>query len=163
MHTHVPSRISYALSNGILGLTWCRRVLLNFRKNPKNPRICFVKSDFLSCWKWSRKSPNTVFVYSKSEYTAKIGQCVHPSVRLFDNSSQLHSIDLKFCAHNCLINIKVEFEDEKDSSRNGWVIEKIVIFYQTIPEEEYRDFFKKITFFSIIHNIPKSTRFLQYT
>ena len=76
-HTHVPSRISYALSNGILGLTWCRRVLLNFRKSP---RICFVKSDFLSCWKQSRKSQNTVFVYSKSEYT-KIGQCVRPSVR----------------------------------------------------------------------------------
>jgi len=48
-----------------------------------------------------------------------LGQCVRPSVRLFDNSSQLHSIELKFCAQNCLINMSVEFEDEKDPSRNG--------------------------------------------
>ena len=84
-----------------------------------------------------------------------------PSGRLHDNSSQLHSIELKFCAQNCLINISVEFEDEKDPSRNGWVIEKIVIFDQTIPEGEYRDFFKKNIFLRIIHNIYKSTQFLK--
>ena len=99
-------------------------------------------------------------MYSKSEYTTKIGQCVRPAVRLFDNSSQLHSIELKFCAQNCLINVSVEFEDEKDPSRNGWVIEKIVIFDQTIPEGEYRDFSKKQIFLRIIHNIYKSTQFL---
>ena len=44
---------------------------------------------------------------------------VRPSVRLHDNSSQLHSIELKFCAQNCLINISVEFEDETDPSKNG--------------------------------------------
>ena len=85
-------------------------------------------------------------MYSKSEYTTKIGQCVRPSVRLSDNSSQLHSIELKFCAQNCLINISVEFEDEKDPSRNDWAIEKIVIFDQTIPEGGYRDFFSKKNF-----------------
>ena len=58
------------------------------------------------------------------------------------------------------MNISVEFEDEKDPSRNGWVIEKIVIIGQTIPEGEYRDFFKKNIFFKIIHNIYKSTQFL---
>jgi hypothetical protein len=71
---------------------------------------------------------------------------VRPSVRLSDNSSQLHPIELKFCVQNYLINISVEFEDENDPSRNGWVIEKIVIFDQTIPEGGYRDFFKKNIF-----------------
>ena len=85
---------------------------------------------------------------------------VRPAGRLHDNSSQLHSIELKFCAHNCLINISVEFEDENDPSRNGWVIEKIVIIDQTIPEGEYRDFFKKNIFLRIIYNIYKSTQFL---
>ena len=42
------------------------------------------------------------FVYSKSEYTL---ESVSVSGRLHDNSSQLHSIELKFCAQNCLINI----------------------------------------------------------
>ena len=67
---------------------------------------------------------------------------------------------MKFCTQNDLINISVEFEDEKDPSRNGWVIEKIVIIDQTIPEEGYRDFFKKNIFLKIIHNIYKSTQFL---
>ena len=66
-----------------------------------------------------------------------------PAVRLHDNSSQLHPIKLKFCTQKCLSNISVEFEDEKDPSRNGWVIEKIVIIDPTIPEGEYRDFFQK--------------------
>jgi hypothetical protein len=72
---------------------------------------------------------------------------VRPSVRLHDNSSQLHPIELKFCTQNCLINISVEFEDENDPSRNGSVIEKIVIIDQTIPEGGYRDFFSKKIFF----------------
>ena len=60
------------------------------------------------------------FVYSKSEYTLEsVSVSGSPSGRLHDNSSQLHSIELKFCAQNCLINISVEFEDEKDPSRNG--------------------------------------------
>ena len=67
---------------------------------------------------------------------------------------------MKFCTQNDLINISVEFEDEKDPSRNGWVIEKIVIIDQTIPEGGYREFFKKTFFFKIIHNIYKSTQFL---
>ena len=99
-------------------------------------------------------------MYSKSEYTTKIGQCVRPSVRLSDNSSQFHPIELKFCTQNCLINISVEFEDENDPSRNGWVIEKIVIIDRTIPEGEYRDFFKNKCFLRIIRKIYKSTQFL---
>ncbi len=91
--------------------------------------------------------PMLFFVYSKSEYTSIIGLCVRPAGRLHDNSSQLHSIELKLCAHNCLINISVEFEDENDLLRNGWVIEKIAIFGQTIPEGGYRVFFEK-SFFS---------------
>ena len=62
------------------------------------------------------------FVYSKSEYTLEsvsmsVRPSVRPSGRLHDNSSQFHPIELKFCAQNCLINISVEFEDEKDPSR----------------------------------------------
>jgi hypothetical protein len=38
-----------------------------------------------------------IFVYSKSEYTTKIGQCVRPSGRLHDNSSKTQTIGLKFC------------------------------------------------------------------
>ena len=102
-----------------------------------------------------------LFVYSKSEYTLEsVSVSGRPSVRLHDNSSQLHSIELKFCAQNCLINISVEFEDENDPSRNGWAIEKIVIIDQTIPEGGYRDFFKRNIFLRIIHNIYKSTQFL---
>jgi hypothetical protein len=33
---------------------------------------------------------------------------VCPAVRLSDNSSQLYSIELKFCAQNCLINVSRE-------------------------------------------------------
>ena len=88
-------------------------------------------------------------VYSKSEYTLdSVSVSVRPSVRLHDNSSQLHPIELKFCTQNCLINISVEFEDENDPSRNNWAIEKIVIIDQTIPEggRGYRDFFQKKSF-----------------
>ena len=67
---------------------------------------------------------------------------------------------MKFCTQNDLINISVEFEDEKDPSRNGWVIEKIVIIDKTILEGGYRDFFKKNIFLRIIHNIYKSIQFL---
>jgi hypothetical protein len=74
-----------------------------------------------------------LFVYSKSEYTL---ESVSMSVRLHDNSSQLHSIELKFCTQNCLINISVEFEGENDPSRNDWAIKKVVIIDQTIPEGE---------------------------
>ena len=68
---------------------------------------------------------------------------------------------MKVSTQFSLINVWVEFEDEKDPSRNGWVIEKIVIIDQTIPEGGYRDFFwKKKLFLRIIHNIYKSTQFL---
>jgi hypothetical protein len=68
-------------------------------------------------------------VYSKSEYTI---ESVSVAGRLHDNASQLHSIQVRFRAQKYLMNISVEFEDENDPSRNGWVIEKIVIIDQTI-------------------------------
>jgi hypothetical protein len=58
---------------------------------------------------------------------------------------------MKFSTQHYLINISVEFEDENDPSRNGWVIEKIVIIDQTIPEGGYRDFFQKNIFPRIIY------------
>ena len=67
---------------------------------------------------------------------------------------------MKFCSHNDLINILVEFEDEKDPSRNGWFIEKIVIIDQTIPGGGVQGFFQKKTFLRIIYNIYRSTQFL---
>ena len=66
---------------------------------------------------------------------------------------------MKFCTQNDLINISVEFEDEKDPSRNSWVIEKIVIFDKTIPEGD-TGIFSKNFFLRITHNIHKSTQFL---
>ena len=81
----------------------------------------------------------------------RIGQCVRPSIRLHDNSSQLHSIELKFSTQFSLINVSVEFEDENDPSRNDWAIEKIVIINQTIPEGGVQGFFfKKNIFLRII-------------
>ena len=85
-------------------------------------------------------------MYSKSEYT-RIGQCVRPAVRLHNNFPKESQIVMKFSTQFSLINVSNEFEGEKDSSRNGWVIEKIVIIDQTIPEGEYGDFLKKKYFF----------------
>ena len=87
------------------------------------------------------------FVYSKSEYTTKIGQCVRPAVRPSVYTITLQKYQRfgeKFCPRNCLIHISVEFEDENHRSRNDWVIVKILKTHQTIPEGEYRDFQKKI-------------------
>ena len=90
-------------------------------------------------------------MYSKSEYTLEsVSVSVRPAVRLHDNSPQLHPIVLKFCTQNCLSNISVEFEDENDPSRNGCVIEKIVIIDPTIPEGGTGIFFKKNIFLRII-------------
>ena len=61
---------------------------------------------------------------------------------------------MKFSTQFSLNNISVEFEDERDPLRNGWVIEKIVIFYQIIPEGKYRDFFEKENF---AHNYLQNT------
>ena len=63
-------------------------------------------------------------VYSKSEYTTRIGQCVRPSGRPSVRPS-VYPITLqkrerlteKFFAQLCLINISVEFEDENDPSK----------------------------------------------
>ena len=60
------------------------------------------------------KTKDTLFVYSKNEYTTKIGQCVRPSVRLFDNFRKESQIAMKFSTQFSLNNISVEFEDEKD-------------------------------------------------
>ena len=38
------------------------------------------------------------------------------SSHLLDNSSQLHSVVVKFCTQNYLINISIEFENEHNSS-----------------------------------------------
>ena len=85
-----------------------------------------------------------------------------PAIRLFDNFRKESQIVMKFSTQFNLINVSVEFEDEKDASRNGWVIEKIVIINQTIPEGGGGDrvFFQKNIFLIIIHNIYNSTQFL---
>ena len=97
--------------------------------------VCILKQSFI------------FFCVLKKWGHSRIGQCVRPSGRIHDNSSQLHPIELKFCTQISLINISVEFEDENDPSRNDWAIEKIVIIDQTIPEGGYRDFFSKKIFF----------------
>ena len=62
---------------------------------------------------------------------------------------------MKFCKQNDFINISAEFEDESNLSRNGWVIEKIVIIDQTILEGGGgTGIFQKQNFFlRIIQNI----------
>ena len=70
-------------------------------------------------------------------------ESVSVSGLLHDNSSQLHSIVLKFCAHNCLINISVEFEDKKDPREKDWFIEKLLPINVAIPEITQRFFLKK--------------------
>ena len=100
-------------------------------------------------------------MYSKSEYTLEsVSVSVRPSGRLHDNFRKESQIVMKVSTQFSLINVSVEFEDEKDPSRNGWVIEKNVIIDQTIPEGGYSHFFKKNIFLKIIHNIYKSTQFL---
>jgi len=85
---------------------------------------------------------------------------VCPAGRLHDNFRKESQIVMKVSTQFSLINVSVEFEDEKDPSRNGWVIEKIVIIDQTIPEGGYRDLKKKNFFLRIIHNMHSSTQFL---
>ena len=65
---------------------------------------------------------------------------VCPSVRLHDNFWKESPIEMKFSLNNIL----VEFEDENDRSRNGSVIEKILIIDQIIL------FSKKNLFLTII-------------
>ncbi len=66
-------------------------------------------------------------MYSKSEYTL---ESVSMSCRLHDYFWKAHPIVMKFCTHNCLINISVEFEDENDSPKICRVIAKnVIIFY----------------------------------
>jgi len=60
-------------------------------------------------------------VYSKSEYIRK---SVSMSGRLHDNVWKAHPIVMEFSTELYLINISAEFEDENDSSRNGWFIPK---------------------------------------
>ena len=68
---------------------------------------------------------------------------LRPSGRLHDNFWKESPIAMKFSTLFSPNNISVEFEGENDRSRNGWVIEKIVIIDQIILEGEYRDFFQK--------------------
>ncbi len=92
------------------------RVWIPFYKFPHHVvRIAYTESTVLNSRDRVSTASMTLFVYSKSEYTI---ESVSVSVRLHDNSSQLHLIELKFCAHHCLINMPVEFEDENDLSRN---------------------------------------------
>ncbi len=58
------------------------------------------------------------FVYSKSEYTTKIGQCVRPAVYPITRQKYERLTGI-FFAQVCLMNISVEFEDENDRLRNA--------------------------------------------
>ena len=65
---------------------------------------------------------------------------------------------MKLFVQMSLINISVEFVDENDPSRNGWVIEKIVIFDSIVPEgiqELFKNFFLRL-----IYNIDELAQFL---
>ena len=151
--------VTCTCSQEIRGLRWskrtvmnqclCQRILENKSSLENKWSLCFTSLHLFHFYSILISIVSTSFlVYSKSEYTTRISQYVRPVGRLHDNSSILHPIKLKFCTQNCLINISVEFEDENDPSRNGWVIEKIAIIHPTIHEGGYRDFFSKKIFFS---------------
>jgi len=74
------------------------------------------------------KFPDSVLVYSKSEYTSRIGLYVRPSGRLHDNFRKESRIVMKFSTQFSLINISVKFEDEPDWTSPSWIIAKILIF-----------------------------------
>ena len=107
--------------------SWKDKILnINKKKND----LFFDKNSFCVLKKWVHY---------------RIGQCVRPSV----NTITLHNyirLSWKF-VHRIVSSISREREeDENDPSRNDWVIEKIVIVDQTIPEGGYRDFFQKKKF-----------------
>ena len=83
-------------------------------------------------------------MYSKSEYTLEsVSVSVRPSVRLHDNSSQLHSIELKFCAQNCLINISRE-RRRWEWSVNKWLsYRKNCYYWPDHPWGRVQGFFQK--------------------
>ena len=87
-------------------------------------------------------------MYSKSEYTIESVSVsgrpsVRPSVYTITLENYMH-VNPKLSPQYCLIDISVEFEDEKDRPRNSWVILKILKNHQTTPEEGYIDLKKKI-------------------
>jgi hypothetical protein len=71
---------------------------------------------------------------------------VSVSVRLFDNSSQLHSIELKFCAQNCLINISVERRRWEGSVKKWLSYRKNCHYWPDHPWGEVQGFFSKRNF-----------------
>ena len=79
-------------------------------------RVYIMKTEERKCKKekkeWRHLCTNLhlmlFLVYSKSEYTTRIGQCVRPSVRLHDNFWTQSAILMKFSAQYSLMNISVE-------------------------------------------------------
>ena len=68
-------------------------------------------------------------MYSKSEYTTKIGLCVRPAVRpsVYPiTPEKFERLTKIFLSQVRLINISVEFEDEKDRLPNGQDIVKLL-------------------------------------
>jgi hypothetical protein len=82
-------------------------------------------------------------VYSKSEYTLEsVSVSGRPSVYTITLHNYIR-LSWNF-VHRIVSSISREREeDEKDLSRNGWVIEKIVIIDPTIPEGGTGIFFQK--------------------
>ncbi len=81
------------------------------------------------------------------------------AVRLQDNTSKAHRIVMKFRTQNCLINISVEFEDEKDPQEMAELSKK----WPLLTRPSLRGgtgFFSKNISLIIIHNIYESTQLL---
>jgi len=73
---------------------------------------------------WWKKMLSKRFLFLCTQKVRTLLESVSMSVRLDDNSSQLHRIELKFCIQNCLINISVKFEDELNRLYHCWLTEK---------------------------------------
>jgi len=88
-------------------------------------------STFFSFIKFAEIIIQLIFCVLKKWVHYRIDQCVH----LHDNSSQLHPIELKIYADNCLINMSIEFEDETDRLYHCRLTEKFPYFLYICKEE----------------------------
>ena len=100
-----------------------------------------------------------LFCVLKKWIHSRIGQCVRPSLCLHDNSSQLHSIELKFFAQSSRINISVEWRRWEGFVKKRLSYRKNCHYWpQTFPGWRYRDFFLKQIFFSVSSTTNTSRR-----
>ena len=112
-----------------------------------------IKTNLMRCF----------LVYSKSEYTTKIGQCVRPSVRPSVYSITLHNyIRLSWnFVHRIVSSIsRSSSKMRRIRQEMAELSKKLSFLIRPSLRGSTGIFSKKNIFFKIIHNIYKSTQFL---